>query len=75
LKAYYSLLLLLVVLWSCNPISHNERLSVKGNVTDPSGNPVSGIEIKTASKTYRLGSDLTDMNGDFDFVSVASNRT
>src|SRR5699024_11043734 len=75
LKVYYSFLLILGFLWSCNPISHNERLTVKGNVTDSSGNPISDIEIKTVSTTYRLGIDLTDTNGDFDFVSVASNRT
>ena len=50
-------------------------MTVKGNVTDSSGNPISDIEIKTVSTTYRLGIDLTDTNGDFDFVSVASNRT
>lgn len=73
MKAYYPFLLLLGILWSCNPIDNNKRLSIQGKVSDSSDDPILGIEIKTAYNYYILGSDLTDMNGNFDFASLAPN--
>lgn len=75
MKAYYAVLLLIGVLGSCNPISHNERLSIQGKVSDPSGNPVPEIEIRTVSSYYLLGNDFSDIIGNFDFVSLNPNKS
>jgi len=61
--------------FSCKPeVRDNIRLSVKGELRDGNDNPISDIPIKTRAYLYLLGNDLSDEQGQFDFVSLASDH-
>jgi len=72
LKTNFIIIFLLILAVSCRPeVTDNERWLIKGNVTDPSGNPLENIKISTEGHLFKLGKDFTDENGKFEFTSLA----
>lgn len=62
-----------LLVFSCKPeVLDNMRLNVKGELRDGNGNPIPNIPVMTKASLYDLGNDLSDEQGRFDFVSLAS---
>lgn len=66
----FSALFLLLFLISCQKIEDNKRFQIKGKISDGLENPVSDISITSNTSAYKLGEDISDFNGNFDFASV-----
>lgn len=65
----------LVFLTSCEPkVLDNERWTVQGKVTDTSGNPIEGIQISTRVQPYHLSRDVSDEDGNFNFITLGTDR-
>ncbi|MAZ26797.1 MAG: hypothetical protein CL868_06930 [Cytophagaceae bacterium] len=73
MKQHCFLLLLIVVpffYYSCDDaLENNRRIEFKGRLVDSQNLPIPDIEVESAGDA-KLGFDVTDANGEFNFVSL-----
>ena len=66
---------ILFVMTSCaEDVIDSRRIRVAGRLIDDMDSPVSNIHITSGSKTTILGASASEITGNFDFVSLESNR-